>query len=206
MHGRFTLALIVCGAGFLVGACASQRATSTATTSEAAVGTTAASGEGRCIPPVEALPAMTEGPYFKAGSPERTSLIEPGVPGEPLSLSGFVYDTQCNPQAGAQLDFWQADGNGVYDNAGYRLRGHQFTDAAGAYTLKTVVPGLYPGRTEHIHVKVAPQDRSVLTTQLFFPNVAGNQTDLFFDPRLVIRVQRGTDGWLGFFDFVVPAP
>jgi hypothetical protein len=58
------------------------------------------------------------------------------------------------PAANALLDFWQANPNGAYDNTGYTLRGHQYTDANGYYTLTTIVPGIYPGRTEHIHVKV----------------------------------------------------
>jgi len=55
---------------------------------------------------------------------------------------------------GALLDFWQADAAGDYDNTGFRLRGHQFSGADGRFRLATVVPGLYPGRTRHIHVKV----------------------------------------------------
>jgi protocatechuate 3,4-dioxygenase beta subunit len=170
----------------------------------AAVETTSAQRDQRCTAPAEPLPSLTEGPYFKAGSPERTSLIEPGTAGEPLTLRGFVFDVECTPLSGAKLDFWQADSNGAYDNAGFQMRGHQFTDAAGAYVLTTVVPGLYPGRTEHIHVKVQPQGGTVLTTQLFFPDVTGNQTDRIFDSRLVIRMQHANNGWAGTFDFIVP--
>jgi protocatechuate 3,4-dioxygenase beta subunit len=64
------------------------------------------------------------------------------------------------------LDFWQADVNGAYDNVGFRFRGHQFTNAQGAFALTTIVPGLYPGRTRHIHVKMQAPGRPVLTTQL----------------------------------------
>ena len=78
----------------------------------------------------------------------------------------------CKPLAGALLDFWQADDKGRYDNSGSRLRGHQFTDAEGRYRLRSVVPGLYPGRTRHIHVKVQSRDGRVLTTQLYFPGEA----------------------------------
>src|SRR6185436_7746190 len=72
---------------------------------------------------------VTEGPYFTANSPERASLLEDGMPGTKLVVTGYVYDTHCQPVANALLDFWQADANGVYDNSGYTLRGHQFTDA-----------------------------------------------------------------------------
>jgi len=120
-----------------------------------------------------------------------------------IVLTGYVLGTDCKPIARALLDFWQADGKGQYDNAGYTARGHQFTDDAGRYHLETVVPGLYPGRTEHIHVKVQPPNGSVLTTQLFFPGVACNQTDSIFDPTLLVSMQNATDGKLATFNFVL---
>ncbi|HMO54725.1 MAG TPA: hypothetical protein PJ994_09490, partial [Tepidiformaceae bacterium] len=113
--------------------------------------------------------AQTEGPYFTPNSPERTSLLETGMSGTRLLLTGQVVSTSCAPVANALIDFWQCDDSGEYDNAGYRLRGHQFTDGNGAYMLETVVPGLYPGRTRHIHVKVQAPNERVLTTQLYFP-------------------------------------
>src|SRR3954453_13880825 len=61
-----------------------------------------------------------EGPYFKPRSPERTSLLDPGLTGSKLVLLGRVLTTDCRPIAGALLDFWQADGTGAYDNTGYR--------------------------------------------------------------------------------------
>src|ERR1043165_8695319 len=97
-------------------------------------------------------PANIEGPYFKVGSPLRGSLLENGIPGKRLVLSGRVLSVSGTPIANVKLDFWQADGNGHYDNANFRLRGHQFTDSNGRYSLETVVPGTYPGRTPHIHV------------------------------------------------------
>jgi hypothetical protein len=78
-----------------------------------------------CTSPATLTPALTEGPYFKAGSPERTSLLETGMPGIKLVLTGNVLTPDCQPIAGALLEFWQADTNGQYDNSGYTLRGHQ---------------------------------------------------------------------------------
>src|SRR5919109_4468316 len=71
-------------------------------------------------------PEQTEGPFFAPDSPERTSLREEGIVGEPLLVTGFVLATDCTPITGALLDFWHADSAGDYDNEGYRLRGHQF--------------------------------------------------------------------------------
>ena len=76
-------------------------------------------------------PAQTEGPYFKPQSPERRTLVEPGLGGTPLTITGRVVTPACVPIAGVLLDFWQADHTGKYDNAGFDLRGHQFTDRDG---------------------------------------------------------------------------
>lgn len=150
-------------------------------------------------------PALTEGPYYKAGSPERTSLIEPGITGTKVTITGYVYDKNCRPIAHAWLDFWQADAGGAYDNTGYKLRGHQYTDQSGSYKLETVVPGEYPGRTEHIHVKVQAPNGSILTTQLFFPGVAHNSSDSIFNQALLMNVQDTASGKTATYNFVLNA-
>ena len=148
--------------------------------------------------------AQTEGPYFKSGSPETSSLVTDPTQGTLLTISGQVLSQDGTPVANALLDFWQANPNGQYDNSGYNLRGHQYTDANGNYTLTTVVPGLYPGRTEHIHVKVQAPGGQTLTTQLYFPGVAQNSTDGIFDPSLVLDIQPNADGTQSAtFNFVV---
>ncbi|TMF71809.1 MAG: dioxygenase [Chloroflexi bacterium] len=142
-------------------------------------------------------PERGEGPYHKSGSPERTSLLEPGVVGTPFSLTGHVLTRSCKPIAAAVLDFWQADGNGVYDTTGYRLQGHQSTDARGAYRLETVIPGEY---WQHIHVMVRAPNGAILFTQLYlFPNSPRNQPNPLFDKSLEIKVS----GSKGYFDFVL---
>ncbi len=141
-------------------------------------------------------PAETEGPYFKAGSPEESALATAGTPGTQLTLSGYVLDTNCQPVAGALVDFWQANAAGQYDNSGYTLRGHQYTDASGFYQVETVVPGLYPGRTRHIHVKVQAPGQPAVTTQLYFPNEPRNASDGIFQENgqaLLVQVQQADD-------------
>ena len=151
----------------------------------------------------EATLLQTEGPYFKPSSPERTELFEEGMAGQPIELVGFVLSRACKPLAGALLDFWQADDRGRYDNSGFRLRGHQFADAEGRYRLRSVVPGIYVGRTRHIHVKVQPAGGHVLTTQLYFPGEPQNRSDSLFRRQLLIRTAKNA-GWLaGRFDFVL---
>jgi len=150
-----------------------------------------------------ATPALAEGPYFKENAPERTSLIEPGIEGERLTVTGRVLNRSGKPVAQARLDFWQTDNNGFYDNVGFKLRGHQFTDAEGRYRLETIVPGLYVPRTRHIHVKIRPPEGPVLTTQLLFPNEPRNQTDPIFRPELVMSIKDTEAGKQATFDFVL---
>jgi protocatechuate 3,4-dioxygenase beta subunit len=127
------------------------------------------------------------------------------MPGIRLLLTGRVVTRSCTPVTRALLDFWQADANGEYDNAGYRLRGHLFTDAQGSYRLETVVPGQYTGRTRHIHVKVQAPGRLALTTQIYFPGEQ-NATDSIFRPELLARVEQSATQWTARFDFVLDLP
>lgn len=122
-------------------------------------------------------PAETEGPYYSAGAPAKTNLAADTASGTRLTVSGLVLDQNCQPLKNATVDVWQADASGKYDNSGFTLRGKVTTDAVGRYTFTTVVPGLYPGRTQHIHVKITPQGGKTLTTQLYLPNNPNNARD-----------------------------
>ena len=204
---------IVALAALALGACGIQSpgalspttGVSTLSTNAPAASTPTISTDSTCTGSASLTPAVTEGPYFKAGSPERATLLSAGMTGTRLVLTGFVLTQGCKPVAHALLDFWQADSQGSYDNSGYTLRGHQFTDAAGQYQLSTIVPGLYPGRTEHIHVKAQAPNGPLLTTQLFFPGVSDNARDSFYDSRLMLNVKNAGDGLVATFNFVVPA-
>jgi len=190
--------LILLVTAVAAGACASNSGT---VASPVASPTTAAQPRTAGCGP--ATPAETEGPFYKAGPPEKASLLEPGMSGTKLSLSGVVRDTSCTPIRGARVDFWQADAAGAYDNQGYRLRGWQLTDAHGRYHLETVVPGEYPGRTVHIHVKVTPPGGATLTTQLFMPGVARNESDSIYNAALLMNVRDGGAAKIATFDFVL---
>ncbi len=151
-------------------------------------------------------PPQTAGPFYTPNTPLRTSLLEPGLGGTRLLLSGQVLSTKCTPIAGALLDFWHTDDAGDYDNEGYTFRGHQFADAAGRFTLETIVPGIYPGRTRHIHVRVQAPNQPILTTQLYFPGESGNQGDGIFDPVLLLELADAANGKEAQFTFVLDVP
>jgi len=150
-------------------------------------------------------PSETEGPYFKPKSPERRSLREASVTGTALVVTGRVLSTSGAPVANALIDVWHCDAAGEYDNSGFKLRGHQYTDKDGRYRLETIVPGVYPGRTRHIHVKVQAPHQAVLTTQLYFPGDAGNARDGLYMRRLEMVYKAGEKEKTGLFDFVVRA-
>jgi protocatechuate 3,4-dioxygenase beta subunit len=153
---------------------------------------------------LEPTPAVEEGPYYKAGSPERRNITSPDTPGKKLVVEGRVLDRRGRPVPGAWLDFWQADGDGHYDNEGYHLRGHQDADKAGRYHLETVRPHQYAFRAPHVHVKVRANEKSpVLTTQLFFPGEERNTTDPIFEKCTVMDIVDTAEGQQARFDFVV---
>lgn len=124
-------------------------------------------------------PETTEGPFYVDPRLVRRDITE-GRPGVPLGLTLQVVDADCRPLAGARVDVWHCDAAGDY--SGVRqpggastvgetfLRGTQTTDADGVARFATIWPGWYRGRTPHVHFKVFLADRTVLTSQLFFPD------------------------------------
>jgi protocatechuate 3,4-dioxygenase beta subunit len=150
----------------------------------------------------------TEGPFFKPRSPQRSDLLEGGITGRPVELSGQVLTRSCQPVAGALVDLWHANDRGEYDNNGFRLRGHLFTDTEGRYSFRTIMPGLYTGRTRHYHVKVQAPRLAVLTTQFYFPNEKQNRADPLFRRQLLMQVTptEAQGALLARFDVVLELP
>lgn len=181
---------------------ASSTVTATNAPTTSAAATQAASAALACTAPATPLVQLTEGPYYTANPPQNATLRTAGVAGTPLTLTGYVVSKSCQPIANARLDFWQADGNGNYDNSGYTLRGWQLTDANGGYKLETVIPGLYPGRTEHIHFKVTVNGQTY-TSQLFFPGVSQNEADSIYSSQMLVKLNTATSPATGTFTFVV---
>lgn len=151
--------------------------------------------------------ADIEGPFYRAGAPERDDLASPGDTGNPLRLSGRVLDADgCTPVAGAIVDVWHADPAGMYDNDSpeWRYRGRVATSSEGRWQLRTLEPGRYLNgpryRPAHVHVKVWVGGVERLTTQLYFPGDPYNAEDPWYTPDL--EVTRTGDG-TATFDFAV---
>ena len=156
-----------------------------------------------CTPDVKPTPAVPRDASFKPGAPLRTSLIEPGMPGTRLTVTGTVAGLTCGRIGGADLEFWQADSRGVYDRAGFRLRGRQRTDADGRYRLVTIVPAAPPGRAPHLAVHVRVAGKAELWTELFFPDDPRNSRDARFRPELLLKLTRADDGQAAMFDIML---
>lgn len=141
-----------------------------------------------------------EGPFHRDGAPEREGgrlyEHEPDSAAIKLYLHGRVLDARTHePLAGVVLDFWQADQEGVYDHAGFELRGLARSGPDGSYQIETIVPrdysehdndpigelframGRHNRRAAHIHLKARHAGYTELTTQIFMPNSEHLQDD-----------------------------
>jgi protocatechuate 3,4-dioxygenase beta subunit len=154
----------------------------------------------------DATTRQTEGPYYSPETPQRADLSADGA-GTALILVGRVLTTGCQPVAGAVLDFWHADSDGIYDNEGFLFRGHLFTDASGAFRLTTIRPSGYgyasAARPPHIHVKAQGRETALLTTQLYFPD-EDNARDRIFREELVMNVAEENGVLVARYDLVLP--
>lgn len=171
---------------------------------------TCAWGQRSQLPPTPACdegstptPRQTEGPFYKPSSPRRSDLTADAGDRQLFSLRGFVLDTNCRAIPDAMVEIWHADGQGQYDNDGYRWRAHQFTDASGRWGFDTILTEHYSFRTAHYHFRVQLPKGDPLITQLYFPDHPRNNQDRLFDPRLVMALSE--DGSAGRFDFVLPS-
>ena len=134
-------------------------------------------------------PAQTQGPFYPRRLPADSDLdltvYGAGRPeGRVIDVIGRVTDVRAKALADTVVEIWQADALGVYSHVGapggdpnFQGYGAVRTGPDGAYRFRTIVPGLYPGRTRHIHVKVRPPAGDALTTQMYFPGEPQNDRD-----------------------------
>lgn len=154
--------------------------------------------------PGKATPSTVEGPFHIPDSPEIADggNMAAGAPGIPCFVSGRVLDLDGKPIAGAMLDMWQTDGEGLYeaqiDGAEGYMRGIYHSNADGSYTVRTVVPigytipmdgpiGVLMNQTRishmrpaHIHFHLAAPGYKSLTTHLFQKGCDFIDTDVVF--------------------------
>ncbi|CAN5701580.1 protocatechuate 3,4-dioxygenase [soil metagenome] len=152
-----------------------------------------------------ATPAQTEGPFYPTAFPDDLDNDLVQVRGQAaqalgtvLHLEGRVLDLNGRPVEGALVEIWQCDAQGLYDHP--RQPGRERRDLAfqgygrlmikddGRYSFRTLKPVAYPGRTPHIHFKVATSSGKLLTSQFYIAGEPGNERDGVFrgavrDPR-----------------------
>jgi protocatechuate 3,4-dioxygenase beta subunit len=139
-------------------------------------------------------PEQTEGPYYPITLPLDTdndllvinSNITPSI-GTIAYLNGRILEASGSPVRNAHVEIWHADNSGAYihpSSVGYATRDQNFqgfgrflTGSTGEYLFRTIVPGLYTGRTRHIHMKVKTTGNQDLTTQVYFQGEPMNSTD-----------------------------
>jgi protocatechuate 3,4-dioxygenase beta subunit len=139
-----------------------------------------------CTPDAKPTPAVVaEG--FKPGSPERAVLRVEGTVGAPVVLTGTIAGVRCGRISGATVDLWQADGHGVLDVTGFKLRGHQVTNKDGGYRFETVIPGATQGQAPHFNLRVQPPGKPAFTTEIFLPSATANGADKHFQQALAAR-------------------
>ncbi len=92
------------------------------------------------------------GPFWRAEAPrvaDGGSIVRSPTPGEPVFVTAWITDIDGRPVAGAEVDVWQASGEGFYENqdpqqADMNLRGRFTADAQGRVRFRTVKPQGYP--------------------------------------------------------------
>ena len=141
--------------------------------------------------PGAATPSTVEGPFHILGAPEVADggNMAGDAPGIPCFITGKVTDVDGRPVAGAMLDMWQTDGDGLYEAQiegaeGY-MRGIYHSNPDGSYSVRTVAPIGYTipmdgtigelmrktkishMRPAHVHFHIAAPGYKSLTTHLF---------------------------------------
>ena len=180
-------------------------------------------------------PGCTEatvfGPFHVEGAPcyEPGADIANGARGVPCEVRGTVRGLGGEPIAGATLDVWQSDEDGLYDvqHAGIdhaQARGILNTDADGRYRFRSILAmpyaiphdgpvgdllkatGRHPWRPAHLHFMIEAPGFETLITHVFRSDDAYLDSDAVFGVRqsLIAEWKRQPDGsYLVEYDFVL---
>jgi hydroxyquinol 1,2-dioxygenase len=143
--------------------------------------------------PKGATPNTARGPFYRADTPALplgASISLDGA-GEPLTVAGHVRDLDGRPVAGATIETWQANAEGLYENQHpdtqpeFNLRGRFTADGNGDFSYRTIRPAGYRvpddgpvgqllgrlgyplRRPAHLHFLVAAPGFETVTTHVY---------------------------------------
>src|ERR1700748_3124119 len=119
-----------------------------------------------------ATPQQTQGPFYPTAFPTDmdNDLVQvrgqaAQAMGTVLHLEGRVLDLHGQPLEGALVEIWQCDAQGLYDHSrqpgrggrvcACRGYGRMLAAADSRSSFRALKPVAYPGRSPHIHFKVA---------------------------------------------------
>ena len=143
--------------------------------------------------PKGATPNTLTGPFYRSDVPEMPlgASISRDQKGDPLAVTGAVRGLDGSPLAGALIEVWHANAEGLYENQEpdrqpeFNLRGRFRADAQGRFHFSTVRPkgytlpsdgpvgqlmaalGLGLERPAHIHFRISGEGFDTLTTHIF---------------------------------------
>jgi len=183
--------------------------------------------------PAGCTEATVFGPFHVEGAPhvERGGDVAQGAKGTPCWVRGRVLGLKGEPVAGAKLDVWQSDEEGLYDVQRPGLgraqaRGVVQTDDQGRFDFRSIVAvpyaiphdgpvgqmlqatGRHPWRPAHLHFMVQAPGYETLITHVFRADSDYLESDAVFGvrPSLVCDWLEQDDGsFLLEFDFVLNA-
>ncbi|MGW4399522.1 catechol 1,2-dioxygenase [Amycolatopsis nivea] len=173
-----------------------------------------------------------EGPYYVPDAPEQGARgsvpTRDNEPGTPLTWTGQVTSTTGAALAGAKVELWHADADGLYsqfapDIPEWNLRGTFTADDEGRFEIRTVRPapyqiptdgacgkliaaaGWHAWRPAHLHVKVSAPGHELLTAQLYFPGDEHNDDDIAsaVKPELLLDPKPAGNGETIEYNFVL---
>ncbi|SAL37036.1 catechol 1,2-dioxygenase [Caballeronia udeis] len=158
--------------------------------------------------PKECTESTVLGPFFVTDAPAvpNGGDVAQGAPGELCFVSGHVRGLHGEPVAGARMEVWQADEDGLYDVQyenleAPRARGVLFSEPDGAFRFTSIVPRPYPvphdgpvgdmlkalgrhaWRPAHLHFMIFAEGYEPLVTHVFRKNDPYLQSDAVFGVR-----------------------
>jgi hydroxyquinol 1,2-dioxygenase len=170
--------------------------------------------------PAECTEATVLGPFYVEGAPEfdNGDDVSNGAPGAPCFVRGTVRSLTGEPVAGASLDVWQSDEDGLYDvqrpsdaagGVNHSARGRLHTQFDGSFHFRSILPvpysvphdgpvgrmldalGRLPWRPAHLHFWIRARGYEPLITHLF----RNDDPYLDLDPVFGVRSTLITD-WI----------